>query len=256
MPRGQDHQPCVISGPMRARREPIVDGCWRAATAPSLRRRSTGPEHSMRRARLRSWYGPATDRVTAGCAGAGGTGADHRCCPARGRTRPGWWAWPRGGASARPVHHAAGCRPLSRADVSLPEGAGRTDAGGGYPTRALFRGPVLQRRPRSTYAGVELRVRGWEPSSSSWAWPSPSPSGSRPIVRRLAERYGAVVAPDERRVHTVPTRHHRRRGHVRRLLVVSLGVAWQLDGFAAVFERLHRAAGHRCSPPPSSSPSG
>ena len=26
-----------------------------------------------------------------------------------------------------------------------------------------------------------------------------------PVVRRLAERYGAVVAPDERRVHSVPT---------------------------------------------------
>ena len=26
-----------------------------------------------------------------------------------------------------------------------------------------------------------------------------------PLVRRLAERYGAVAAPDERRVHSVPT---------------------------------------------------
>ncbi len=56
-----------------------------------------------------------------------------------------------------------------------------------------------------------------------------------PVVRRLAERYGAVVAPDERRVHSVPTATI---GGVAMFaaLLASFAVAWQLDGFAAVFE--------------------
>ncbi len=37
-----------------------------------------------------------------------------------------------------------------------------------------------------------------------------------PLVRRLAVRIGAVVAPDERRVHARPTPDARRGGHVRR----------------------------------------
>jgi UDP-GlcNAc:undecaprenyl-phosphate GlcNAc-1-phosphate transferase len=59
--------------------------------------------------------------------------------------------------------------------------------------------------------------------------------GLTPVVRRVAERYGAVVAPDERRVHTVPTATI---GGVAMFaaLVISLGVAWRLDGFSAVFE--------------------
>jgi UDP-N-acetylmuramyl pentapeptide phosphotransferase/UDP-N-acetylglucosamine-1-phosphate transferase len=59
--------------------------------------------------------------------------------------------------------------------------------------------------------------------------------GLTPIVRRIAERRGAVVAPDERRVHTVPTATV---GGVAMFvaLLASLGVAWQLDGFDAVFE--------------------
>lgn len=56
-----------------------------------------------------------------------------------------------------------------------------------------------------------------------------------PVVRRLAERYGAVVAPDERRVHSVPTATI---GGVAMFaaLLASLAVAWRLDGFSAVFE--------------------
>jgi UDP-GlcNAc:undecaprenyl-phosphate GlcNAc-1-phosphate transferase len=56
-----------------------------------------------------------------------------------------------------------------------------------------------------------------------------------PIVRRVAEKRGAVVAPDERRVHTVPTATV---GGVAMFiaLLAAMGVAWQLDGFDAVFE--------------------
>ncbi|HEY8057292.1 MAG TPA: MraY family glycosyltransferase [Acidimicrobiales bacterium] len=56
-----------------------------------------------------------------------------------------------------------------------------------------------------------------------------------PVVRRLAERYGAVVAPDERRVHSVPTATI---GGVAMFvaLVASMAVAWQMDAFAAVFD--------------------
>jgi UDP-GlcNAc:undecaprenyl-phosphate GlcNAc-1-phosphate transferase len=56
-----------------------------------------------------------------------------------------------------------------------------------------------------------------------------------PVVRRLAERFGAVVAPDERRVHTVPTATI---GGVAMFvaLLVSFAVAWQLEAFDAVFE--------------------
>ena len=56
-----------------------------------------------------------------------------------------------------------------------------------------------------------------------------------PLVRRLAERYGAVVAPDERRVHSVPTATI---GGIAMFLalVASMAVAWQMDSFAAVFD--------------------
>ncbi len=56
-----------------------------------------------------------------------------------------------------------------------------------------------------------------------------------PVVRLLAERYGAVVKPDERRVHSVPTATI---GGVAMFvaLLVSLAVASQLDGFASVFD--------------------
>jgi UDP-GlcNAc:undecaprenyl-phosphate/decaprenyl-phosphate GlcNAc-1-phosphate transferase len=56
-----------------------------------------------------------------------------------------------------------------------------------------------------------------------------------PVVRRLAERYGAVVAPDERRVHSVPTATI---GGIAMFLalVASMAVAWQMDSFAAVFD--------------------
>jgi len=56
-----------------------------------------------------------------------------------------------------------------------------------------------------------------------------------PVVRRLAERRGAVVRPDERRVHTVPTATV---GGVAMFvaLVAAMAVAWRLDAFRPVFE--------------------
>jgi UDP-GlcNAc:undecaprenyl-phosphate/decaprenyl-phosphate GlcNAc-1-phosphate transferase len=56
-----------------------------------------------------------------------------------------------------------------------------------------------------------------------------------PVVRLLAERHGAVVTPDDRRVHSVPTATI---GGVAMYvaLLVSMLVASQLDGFAAVFD--------------------
>jgi UDP-GlcNAc:undecaprenyl-phosphate GlcNAc-1-phosphate transferase len=56
-----------------------------------------------------------------------------------------------------------------------------------------------------------------------------------PVVRRLAERRGAVVEPDERRVHDVPTATI---GGVAMIVafLVALLVAWRLDHFNPVFD--------------------
>jgi UDP-GlcNAc:undecaprenyl-phosphate GlcNAc-1-phosphate transferase len=56
-----------------------------------------------------------------------------------------------------------------------------------------------------------------------------------PVVRRLSIRYGAVVKPDERRVHEVPTPTL---GGGAMLLgfLVGMVVAWRLDAFSASFE--------------------
>ena len=56
-----------------------------------------------------------------------------------------------------------------------------------------------------------------------------------PLVRLLAIRIGAVVKPDPRRVHTVPTPTL---GGLAMLggLVVGMVVAWQVDAFDAVFD--------------------
>ena len=66
------------------------------------------------------------------------------------------------------------------------------------------------------------------------------------VVRRLAVRIGAVVKPDERRVHARPTPTL---GGIAMLLglLVGMVVAWGMGAFDAVFERQHRAAraGHR-----------
>lgn len=55
-----------------------------------------------------------------------------------------------------------------------------------------------------------------------------------PLVRRFAERHGAVVAPDERRIHTVPTATI---GGVAMIaaFLVTMVVAWRLDTFSPVF---------------------
>jgi len=55
-----------------------------------------------------------------------------------------------------------------------------------------------------------------------------------PLVRRLAVRVGAVVRPDERRVHTRPTPTL---GGIAMFagLVVATVVAWRIDAFAPVF---------------------
>ena len=55
-----------------------------------------------------------------------------------------------------------------------------------------------------------------------------------PVVRRFAEARGAVVAPDERRIHTVPTATI---GGVAMIVafLVAMVVAWRLDTFSAVF---------------------
>jgi len=55
-----------------------------------------------------------------------------------------------------------------------------------------------------------------------------------PLVRRLAVRVGAVVKPDERRVHTRPTPTL---GGIAMFigLVVATVVAWRMDAFAPVF---------------------
>jgi len=58
--------------------------------------------------------------------------------------------------------------------------------------------------------------------------------GLTPLVRRLAVRWGAVVRPDERRVHTRPTPTL---GGIAMFggLVVATFVAWRIDAFATVF---------------------
>ncbi len=55
-----------------------------------------------------------------------------------------------------------------------------------------------------------------------------------PVVERLAVRWGAVVAPDERRVHSTPTPTIGGLAMYVALLA-SFGVAWFLEGFDAVF---------------------
>lgn len=58
--------------------------------------------------------------------------------------------------------------------------------------------------------------------------------GVTPLVRRLAIRIGAVVRPDERRVHTRPTPTL---GGIAMFvgLVVAVVAAWRIDAFAEVF---------------------
>ena len=55
-----------------------------------------------------------------------------------------------------------------------------------------------------------------------------------PVVRRFAEARGAVVAPDERRIHKVPTATIGGVGMVIAFLVAMV-VAWRLDTFSPVF---------------------
>ena len=56
-----------------------------------------------------------------------------------------------------------------------------------------------------------------------------------PIVVRVARRLGWIVAPDERRVHKVPTPDV---GGIAMFagFVVALGMAWQMDRFSLVFD--------------------
>jgi UDP-GlcNAc:undecaprenyl-phosphate GlcNAc-1-phosphate transferase len=56
-----------------------------------------------------------------------------------------------------------------------------------------------------------------------------------PVVRRLAIRFGAVVKPDERRVHEVPTPTLGGAAMLFGFLVGML-VAWRLDAFSPAFE--------------------
>jgi UDP-GlcNAc:undecaprenyl-phosphate GlcNAc-1-phosphate transferase len=56
-----------------------------------------------------------------------------------------------------------------------------------------------------------------------------------PVVRRLAIRFGAVVKPDERRVHEVPT-PTLGGGAMLIGFLVGMLVAWRLDAFSPAFE--------------------
>ena len=58
---------------------------------------------------------------------------------------------------------------------------------------------------------------------------------STPVVIRLANRFGWIVQPDDRRVHTRPTPDV---GGIAMFIgfVVALGLAWQMDRFSFVFD--------------------